>query len=84
MLLEQVCLSLDHIESGNFMAQKNKNEVWLTPKDIEERLHLSHGTVNKLIHTTGFPMIQIGRTIRIREDDFNEFIETYMNHKYNI
>jgi len=61
-----------------------KKENWLTPKDIEETLRLSHGTVNKLLHTGALPMIQIGKTIRIREDDFNKFLKTYMNKKFNL
>ncbi len=63
--------------------QENK-EYWLTPKDIEKKLQLSHGTVNKLIHTKGFPSVTIGRSIRVKEEDLNAFLDSYKTHTINI
>ena len=66
------------------MKTKKNKERWITPKEIEEILQLSHGTVNKLIHSGAFTTIQIGKSIRIKEDDFLNFMETYKNNKYNM
>ena len=50
---------------------------YLSPKDIEEKLNLSHATVSKLIHTKGFPYYRIGRSIRVKEKDLEDFLDTY-------
>ena len=71
-------------KNGNTLNEENKKEVWLTPKDVEERTKLSHGTVNKMFHLKGFPVIRIGRTLRVREEDFKKFIDSYANHTINI
>ena len=59
-------------------------EEYLTPKQIEQKLKLSHATVHKLIHTKGFPTIQIGRNIRVRAKDLEEFLDKYKTHKINL
>ena len=53
---------------------------WLTPKDVEKRMQLSHGTVNKLFHVQGFPVLRVGKTMRVREKDFEEFMDKYIHH----
>lgn len=58
--------------------------VYLTPKDVEERMQLSHGTVNKLFHVKGFPVIRVGRTMRIKEKDFEAFMDSYRCQTINI
>ena len=62
----------------------NTEDKWLTPKDIEETLQLSHGTVNKLFHLKGFPMVRIGRCMRVKESDFIDFMNSYKAHEINI
>lgn len=57
---------------------------WLKTKDIEKKFGLSHATVNKLIHTKGCPVLRIGRSIRIKESDFNDFLAAYMGKTLNI
>lgn len=64
------------------MIDGKKN--WLTPKDVEKRMQLSHGTVNKLFHTPGFPMVKIGRTMRVKEEDFESFMDSYKTHSINL
>ena len=66
------------------MKASKDREKWITPKEIEEILSLSHGTVNKLIHSGAFTTIQVGKSIRIKEEDFNVFLETYKNNKFNL
>lgn len=53
---------------------------YLTPKDIESKLQLSHATVYKLLHTDGFPMIKIGRNIRVKESDLEEYLSMHKSH----
>ena len=63
----------------------NENtEIWLTPKDVEKITQLSHGTVNKLFHIKGFPMVKIGRCMRVKESDFVKFMDSYRNHEISI
>lgn len=62
---------------------ENKKE-YLTPKDIEQKLKLSHSTVSKLIHTKGFPMVKIGRNIRVKAEDLEQWLDTYRTHTINI
>ena len=59
-------------------------EEFLTPKEIEKKLKLSHATVSKLIHTKGFPMVKIGRNIRVKAGDLENFLETYKTHTINL
>ncbi len=53
------------------------DQEYLTPKDIEKRLKLSHATVYKLMNLPDFPKVKIGRSVRVRESDFNAFMEVY-------
>ena len=59
------------------------NEKYLTPKEIESKLQLSHATVYKLLHTDGFPMIKIGRNIRVKESDLDEYLSMHKSHTIN-
>lgn len=56
----------------------------LSPKEIEEKLGLSHSTVSKLMNLKGFPLIRIGRTIRVYEADLYEFLHSYKGHEITI
>lgn len=62
----------------------DNREIWLTPKDVEEITQLSHGTVNKLFHVKGFPMVKIGRCLRVKKTDFINFMDSYRKHEINI
>ncbi|SFU58013.1 helix-turn-helix domain-containing protein [Butyrivibrio sp. INlla21] len=57
---------------------------YLSPKDIEEKLNLSHATVSKLIHTKGFPFYRIGRSIRVKEEDLEAFLDAYKEKTIHI
>ena len=57
---------------------------YLTPKDIEEKLQLSHYTVSKLINTEGFPAIRIGRSIRVRPEDLEDFMKNYIENQIKL
>lgn len=66
----------------NNEIKEDKN--YLTPKDLEEKLQLSHNTVNKLINLEGFPAIRIGRSIRIRPEALEEFMKNYESKTINL
>ena len=57
---------------------------YLTPKDIEQKLGLSHSTVSKLINTKGFPATRIGRSIFVKAEDFEAFMDTYRTKQVGI
>ena len=59
------------------METKQIYEEYLTPKEIEKKLKLSHATVSKLIHLPGFPMIKIGGSVRIYKNEFEKFMQDY-------
>ncbi len=61
-----------------------EEDIWLTPKDIEKKLQLSHATVSKLINTKGFPVVRIGRNIRVKPSDLDEFLSSYKSHTIHI
>ena len=63
---------------------KTEEKNYLTPKELEKKLKLSHYTASKLIHTKGFPMIKIGRNIRIDEEALGEFLKSYMGQTINL
>ena len=54
---------------------------YLTPKDIEQLLNLSHTTVSRLLNRPDFPAVRIGRSVRVRRDRFEEYMETYTGLK---
>ena len=60
---------------------KMNEDIFLTPKDIEKRLQMSHATVWKIMNLPDFPKIKIGKSVRVRESDFNKFIDVYMGNK---
>ena len=60
------------------------SEKYLKPKEIEQKLQLSHATVYKLLHTDGFPMTKIGRNIRVRESDLERYLEMHKSHTINL
>ena len=76
---EQIILTKEEWEELN----KDRKE-YLSPKEIEERLKLSHATVSKLINIKGFPSIRIGRNIRVKAEDLESFLDTYRTHTINI
>ena len=59
------------------MLESFDENEYLSPKDIEKKLKLSHTTVSKLINTKGFPCIRIGRNIRVKAKDLEEFLSLY-------
>ena len=59
------------------MLKDIDDNEYLSPKEIEEKLKLSHTTVSKLINTKGFPCVRIGRNIRVKAKDLEEFLDSY-------
>ena len=71
-------------EERVYTKEDFEKELWLSPKDIEKKLNLSHTTVTKLMKVKGFPLTRIGRNIRINAKDFKEFLDNYKNNTINL
>lgn len=56
--------------------------TYLTPKDLETMFGMSYSTVYKLMHSPGFPFVQIGKSIRVNPSNLNEYLHTN-NITYN-
>lgn len=73
--------------SNNNMPDEEKmlsSKDYLSPKQIEKKLNLSHSTVSKLMKIKGFPVVRIGRNIRVREDALDAFMDAYVSHTINL
>ena len=51
------------------------DQLFLTVKDVTQRLQLSEKTVRRLIDAGELPVNRIRRTIRIAEKDLNQFLK---------
>ena len=67
------------LPSGNTQAQTNRNTL-LTAEDVRDRLQVSIRTVRELIAQRKLAIVQIGRSVRIREQDLEAFIEARINN----
>ena len=54
---------------------KKKELNYLTLKDIEKLLNISHATAYKLMQDPKFPAIRIGKSIRVNESDFYNYMD---------
>ena len=72
------------IEDIAYTKEDFEKELWLSPKDIEKKLNLSHATVAKLLKVQGFPSIRIGRNIRVNAKDLKDFLDYYKANKINL
>lgn len=64
---------------GLGIARARKGEVMrlLTVKDIAKSLSFSEMTVWRLIHEGGLPAIQIGKSLRVKEEDLESWVEKH-------
>lgn len=60
------------------------NNEYLTTKDIQRILKIGRNSTLKLIALPDFPKIRIGRQIRIPEEDFYKYMESYKNLEIKI
>ena len=56
-----------------------KQTKYITVKQFKEKYNISHGHATNIIHSEGFPMKYIGKTIRIDEEGAEEFIQKTYN-----
>ena len=59
-------------------------ERLLTYKDLQDILHCSKNRAYELIHSSGFPAIQICGRYYVKENALNQWIDTYTGRKYII
>ncbi len=51
---------------------------YLSIKDLQDVLGLSHNTVYKLVKTEGFPSVKIGGKYLVEESDLKKYIDQYI------
>lgn len=56
-----------------------KQAKYITVKQFKEKYNISQGHATNIIHSEGFPMKYIGKTIRIDEEAAEEFIQKMYN-----
>jgi excisionase family DNA binding protein len=49
---------------------------FLTKKELEQYLRISHGTVDKLMKTRQIPFIKVGKKVLFRKADVDRWIES--------
>ena len=54
-------------------------EKFIKAKDIAEILRVSPALAFRLIATGQIPALRFGRTVRIRESDFEKFVSSHIN-----
>lgn len=57
---------------------------FLTVKDIQQILKLGRNSTLKLVALPDFPKIRVGRSIRVPEEDFYKYMESYKNMEIKI
>lgn len=57
---------------------------FLTVKDIGDILHIGKSKAYKLCALDGFPSIKIGSQYRIKESDFDRWIDRNINNEIKI
>ena len=53
---------------------------YLTAKDLQEKMGLSRPKVYELLNEPDCPVIRIGRSIRVTENDFDRWIKMRFGH----
>ena len=54
----------------------------LTIKDIQERLRIKKSKAYQLVNTPGFPALKIDSMIRVPEDKFEKWINSYIGKTF--
>ena len=59
---------------------RERNEgMFLTLREVAERLRVSWKTINRLVNGGELPAIKIGRVWRVAENDFRDYIAALRN-----
>jgi excisionase family DNA binding protein len=59
----------------NFVLESSANTTLLKPQDVAQRLKISRAMAYKLLTMGELPAIRIGRIVRVRETDLEEYIQ---------
>lgn len=54
----------------------------LTPKDIQSIFKVGKNQAYCLMHSAGFPSIEIGSRIYVEQDQLKKWLDTYAGRKY--
>ena len=61
------------------MINENGCKVY-TVKDIQEMLKISRTAAYKLINSNQFPIVRIGRSVRVPKEGFNQWSQVQCNN----
>lgn len=61
------------------MTTKAGRPGFMTPREVAEELRVSDMTVYRLIHSGELPALRVGKSYRIREDDFDAYVARRFN-----
>lgn len=54
----------------------------LTCKDLQNVFHCGKDKAYQLMHSSGFPTIQVGGRYYVKQGDLNTWLNTYTGRKY--
>ena len=55
----------------------------LTAREISQILHLSHSTVYQLLQRGDLPSVRFGRSVRVRPEDLEKFLDAKVTNTGN-
>lgn len=64
-------------DSSSLPPDQGETALYLTIPAAASRLAVSHDTVERLIRNKGLPAIRLGRSVRIRTDQLDKWIQDY-------
>lgn len=53
-----------------------ENNVLLTVKDVQERLHIPHRAAYELFHRRNFPVVRFFRKLYVREQSLERYLSS--------
>lgn len=64
-----------HSEKGGCVVQQNeKRTPFVTVAEVADQLRVSNMTVYRLVQAGTLPAVRVGRSYRIRADDFDRYL----------
>lgn len=67
--------------SKEYQGQREQLSLVLTVDDVQRLLRISRAKAYELTHISSFPVLRIGRTIRIPRDPFLVWLSTRENQR---
>jgi excisionase family DNA binding protein len=55
-----------------------EKKILLTKKDVQEYLHISHETLQRLMRKNAFPYIKMERKVLFKKEDIDAYLEAHI------